>query len=147
MEVRLKQPGKGWKRCPGGRNPRRTAAQRDQAEETRTEATGPSTKSRWESVLHRESCLEALKKSLTVYYIILLLLLCGLKIFNPLRLAQFFYHMLTFHVNPTHSGLVDVTLLLGCLHQESVREKESDSDEETTVTTRVIRRRVVLKVC
>ncbi|XP_026033917.1 ankyrin-3 isoform X15 [Astatotilapia calliptera] len=29
--------------------------------------------------------------------------------------------------------------------QESVREKESDSDEETTVTTRVIRRRVVLK--
>ncbi|XP_076743799.1 ankyrin-3 isoform X3 [Maylandia zebra] len=29
--------------------------------------------------------------------------------------------------------------------QESVIEKESDSDEETTVTTRVIRRRVVLK--
>uniref|UniRef100_A0A669CSJ6 Ankyrin 3 n=1 Tax=Oreochromis niloticus TaxID=8128 RepID=A0A669CSJ6_ORENI len=29
--------------------------------------------------------------------------------------------------------------------QESVREKVSDSDEETTVTTRVIRRRVVLK--
>lgn len=55
--------------------------------------------------------------------------------------------MLTFHMNPTHSGLVDITLLLGCLHQESVREKESDSDEETTVTTRVIRRRVVLKVC
>lgn len=146
MEVTLNQPGKGWKRSPGGRNPRRTAAQRDQAEETRREATSPSTKSRWESVLHRESCLEALKKSITVYYIILLLL-CGLKIFNPLRLAQFFYHMLTFYMNPTHSGLVDVTLLLGCLHQESVREKVSDSDEETTVTTRVIRRRVVLKVC
>ncbi|XP_070846121.1 uncharacterized protein [Chaetodon trifascialis] len=33
----------------------------------------------------------------------------------------------------------------GCLCQASVRADEADSDEETTVTTRVYRRRVILK--
>ena len=48
MEVRLTWPGKGRKRRPGGMDLRRTAAaaQRDQAEDGRREATGPSTKSR-----------------------------------------------------------------------------------------------------
>ncbi|XP_047232546.1 ankyrin-3-like isoform X40 [Girardinichthys multiradiatus] len=34
---------------------------------------------------------------------------------------------------------------LGCLHQETIRADESCSDDETTVTTRVYRRRVILK--
>lgn len=48
------------------------------------------------------------------------------------------------HILP-HTGVINVTL--GCLRQGSVRADESGSDEETTVTTRVYRRRVILKVC
>lgn len=47
----------------------------------------------------------------------------------------------------TLTGVINVKLPLGCLCQGSVRADESGSDEETTVTTRVYRRRVILKVC
>lgn len=47
-------------------------------------------------------------------------------------------------LSTTQEPVVNVTLRL---RQESVSAEESGSDEETTVTTRVYRRRVILKVC
>uniref|UniRef100_A0A8C6PVW1 Ankyrin 3 n=1 Tax=Nothobranchius furzeri TaxID=105023 RepID=A0A8C6PVW1_NOTFU len=44
-------------------------------------------------------------------------------------------------VKSVYTGVINE----GCLHQESIRAEEAGSDEETTVTTRVFRRRVVLK--